>query len=364
MSISGLKVAIVCDWLTNFGGAERVIEQFHLMFPTAPIFTSLYVPEKMPGFEKADIRTSYLQKIPVLNKRHQLLLPFFPAAFESFDLSEFDLVISSSHCCAKGVVTRPDTLHVSYCHSPMRYAWDGCHEYVKNYPMTGLFKVLAPPVIHRLRQWDQLSAARVDHFIANSDYVQKRIQKYYRRTSTVINPPVDYERWSVAAGLGDYFVVVGRMTPYKRFDLVIEVFNRLGKKLKVVGTGPDSERLKAMASGNIEFLGRVPDDELKKLYAGSCGLIFPQVEDFGIIPLEAQSAGKPIVALRKGGALETVKEGLTGVFFDQQNIGSLTAAVEKCESVNWDSRVIQQHAKTFDNQVFRQKILEFIDAVL
>ncbi len=354
------KIAIVCDWLTNFGGAERVIYQFHKMFPDAPIFTSLYNKEKMVGFEDADVRTSWLQKIPGAKSKHQLFLHFLPGVFESFDLDEFDIVLSSSHSCAKGVITKPETLHICYCHSPMRYAWDESHTYIDQYPLNGLVKRIVPHFIHKIRMWDRLSAERVDKYISNSAFVQKRIEKYYGKNSMVIHPPVECDRWPVSTDHGDYYLAVGRITTYKRFDLLVETFNQLGLPLKIVGTGPDLKKLKQIANSNIEFLGRVSDDDLRELYMNAKGLLFPQVEDFGIIPLEAMSAGTPVIAFKSGGSLETVVEGKTGVFFEEQTVEALAEAIDEFEVETWDPKVIRSQAEKFDEAVFREKLLQFL----
>jgi len=354
------KVAIVCDWLTNFGGAERVIEQIYKMFPDSPIYTSLYNSEKMGGFEEVDVRTSYLQKIPGAKSHHQLFLYCFPGAFESFDLSEFDIVISSSHSCAKGIITKPETLHICYCHSPMRYAWDESHSYIQSYPFNRLLKKIIPRFIHKLRMWDRLSAERVDAFVSNSSLVKRRIKKYYQKDSYVIHPPVDTEKWTLSVQEGDYYFAVGRMTPYKRFDLLVEAFNKLDLPLRLAGVGPEFERLKSMANSNIEFLGRISDEELLENYMGAKGFLFPQYEDFGITPLEAMSCGRPVIAFRGGGSLETVIEGKTGLFFDEQTVESLIAAVERFESKKWNYQKIREHAESFGNGRFQEELFDFI----
>lgn len=356
------KVAIVCDWLTNFGGAERVIEQFHQMFPEAPIYTSLYAADKMPGFEDAEIVTSYLQKIPGAKRKHQLFLSFYPGVFEGVDLSEFDIVISSSHSCAKGVITKPGTLHVCYCHSPMRYAWDESHSYIKEYPFNSLAKRFVPHMMHRLRMWDRMAADRVDFYIANSELVKKRIDKYYQRESEVIHPPVDVSKWKFSDEEGEYFFAVGRMTPYKRFDLLVDAFNETGLPLKLAGTGPEFEKLKSRAKSNVEFLGRVSDEALLELYQGARAFLFPQYEDFGITPLEAMSCGRPVIAYGAGGSLDTVVEGETGVFFGDQNVEALVAAIQDFEDREWDNKKIREHAENFDISVFRKEIFSFINS--
>src|SRR3989338_1794423 len=274
------KIAIVCDWLTDMGGAERVILALHRLYPEAPIYTSIYNRSNLPQFVEADVRTSFLQKLPGAERRHQRYLAQMPLAFEAFDLNEYDVVISSSHSCAKGVITRPDTLHVSYCHSPPRYLWDGSHHYVNEYPWPKILKkTLIPSLLHNLRLWDRAAADRVDEYVANSHYVAGRIQKYYRRESTVIHPPVGLLPFE-SVQRDDYYLAVVRLIPYKRFDLIVEAFNVLKKPLKVIGTGNQLKKLQKLASPNVEFLGMVPDESLRRYYQYAKALVFPQMEDF------------------------------------------------------------------------------------
>jgi len=355
-----IKLAIVCDWLTNFGGAEKIIIALHQLFPNAPIYTSIYNRDKMKGFEDADIKTSYLQDFPFAKTRHQLYLPFLPNVFEKMDLSGFDIVISSSHSCAKGIITGPETLHICYCHTPMRYAWDDSLNYINDYAANTIVKQLAKFYIHRLRIWDRLSADRVDNYIANSHFVQQRINKYYRRPSTVIHPFVDVKEFTVGTIKDNYFLAVGRLTPYKKFDLIIETFNHLGLPLKIAGDGVAMRKLKNMAKGNIEFLGHVTENQLKELYCKARAMIFPQVEDFGITPLEAMASGCPVIAFAKGGALETVIDRKTGLFFKIQTVEALRHAINQFQEINFKYEQIRKHAEKFDREVFNGKILEFI----
>ncbi len=361
MSLKNIKLAIVCDWLTCSGGAEKVILALHRLFPKAPIYTSIYNPQKVKGFENAMINTSYLQHLPFAKEKHQLYLTLMPHAFERFDLSSYDIVISSSHSCAKGIITKPQTLHICYCHSPMRYAWENSHKYINEYETNNLVKKIAPIFMHKIRLWDRLSADRVDYFIANSKHIQNRIHKYYRRPSSVIYPFVEADKFKLVPSRQDFFLAVGRLTPYKKFDLIIEAFNDLKLPLKIVGTGVAYKKLKQMAHPNIEFLGRVSDNKLAELYSTAKGLIFPQVEDFGIIPLEAMASGCPIIAYNKGGALETVIDKKTGIFFDEQNTVSLKGAVEKFIKMKFNHQEIQEHAQKFDLRNFNDKLLEFIE---
>ncbi|MCD6109295.1 glycosyltransferase [bacterium] len=361
MDVKKLKVAIVCDWLTNFAGAERVIYKMHKMFPDAPIYTSIFNSEKMKAFENAVVHTSFIQHFPRAKNKHQWYLSFYPIAFEQFDLSGYDIVLSSAHSAAKGVITKPETLHISYCHSPMRYAWDNSHEYIRNYKMPWIARSFIPKLIHKIRMWDRLAADRVDYFLTNSNYVKKRIKKYYKREADVIYPMVNVQDFYISKGKKDYYLAVGRFTPYKKFDLIVDTFNELPYKIKIVGTGVQEKELKAKAKSNIEFLGFVSEEKLKDLYANAKGFIFPQIEDFGITPLESMSSGRPVVAFNKGGALETVVEKKTGIFFEEQNIPHLKAAIEKCEKTDWDSKKIRNHAKKFSSEIFEEKLYKYIE---
>lgn len=358
-TLQNAKVAIVCDWLTNMGGAEKVIHNLHRQFPDAPIYTTLYDPKRMKGFEEAEIRTSFLQKIPMAQKKHPLFLNWMPMAVESFNLNEFDIVISSSHSVAKGIITKPETMHVSYCHTPMRYAWE---HWELDYRLRKVPKFLHNSIIkkiHKLRIWDRLTADRVDHFLVNSSFVEKRVNKYYRKPATVMHPPVETTGLQTGSA-GDFYLMVGRHIGYKRFDLVIETFNKNGQKLLIAGTGPESSKLKSLAKGNIEFLGRVDDQKLKELYRTCKALIFPQLEDFGITPVECMASGRPVIAFGQGGARDTIQEGVSGMFFDQQTPESLSKSLEKFESMSWNSTAIQEHSQKFSEQAFQNHLQEFL----
>lgn len=361
MNFRKLKIAIVCDWLTNSGGAEKIILALHNIFPNAPIYTSIYNPEKIPELRDAIIHTSHIQNLPWAKEKHYLYLGMMPQAFEEFNLDGYDIVISSSHSCAKGIITRPKTMHVCYCHSPMRYAWEDSHNYIQEYKMNGGIKKIAPFLLHKIRMWDFLSASRVDYFIANSKHVQNRIQKYYRRSSTVIYPFVKIKNFKPEPVRASFYLAVGRLTPYKRFDLIIETFNQIKKPLKIIGTGIASKQLMQHANNNIEFLGYVSQNRLAELYGIAKGLIFPQAEDFGITTLEAMASGCPVIAYKKGGALETIVDKKTGIFFDEQNAVSLKAAIEKFEQIDWDFETIRAHSEKFDYSVFKKELLEFIE---
>ncbi len=356
-----MKIALVHDWLTNFAGAEQVLLSLHQIWPDAPIFTSVYNKTRVPQFANADIRVSFLQKWPFASKKHQLYLPLLPLTFESFDFKDYNVVLSSSHSCAKGIITKPSTLHLCYCHTPMRYAWDDSQNYIKESKFIGPIKRLIPSIMNYLRMWDFVSADRVDEFIANSNFVKQRIAKYYKRNAVVIHPPVNASLFKPTVEIGDYYVMSGRLIPYKRVDIAIQAFNELNLPLIVIGTGPEEKKLKALANNNIKFLGRVSDDQLQKYVAQTRAFIFPTLEDFGIAPLEAMAAGRPVIAYRGGGALDYVIEGITGTFFKDQHPLSLADAVRKFDYRKYNPKIIRQHALKFDRPVFKQKIKEFVD---
>ncbi len=357
-----MKVALIHDYLSQDGGAERVLLALQTMWPDAPTYVWFYNKKNFAGtFEGKDIRTSFIQKLPFGKTHYQWYLPFLPMATERHDLSDFDVVISSASSFAKGIITRPDTLHICYCHTPTRYLWTDTHEYVENLPYNTLIKKLViPPVVSRLRLWDQLSTTRVDHFVANSHTVAARIWKYYRRESTVIYPPVALDYFSIAPTIENYFVTGGRLVPYKKFDLVIRVFNRLKWPLKIFGTGPELARLREMARPNIEFLGKITDTEKAVLLARAQAFIHPQVEDFGITPIESMAAGRPVIALAKGGALETVVPNKTGVFFHRQTWEDLLDTVLHFDPAQFNAAEIREHALQFGTETFTASMQRFV----
>ncbi len=360
-----MRIALVHDWLTNLAGAERVLIALHELYPEAPIYTSVYTPEVFPQLADADVRTSFLQRLPLARTKHQAFPILRTIAFEGFDLSGYDVVLSSSHAECKGVLTGPETLHICYCYTPIRYYWSGYAHYLAN-PRFGwlnpVVKAVMPWMTNYMRVWDRCAADRVDIFIGISEYIAQRIKKYYRRDAAVIYPPVNTSWLSPGEGHEDFFLMVGRLVPYKRADLVVEVFNDLGWPLKIVGTGSEMKSLQAMAKPNIEFLGHVPDEKLKDYYTSCKAFVFPQEEDFGITPLEAMAAGRPVIAYRKGGATETVVEGETGVFFDEQTPESLKAALLSFDADKFEVQKLRQHAETFDEELFKQRIDEFVKA--
>ncbi|MCL2101072.1 MAG: glycosyltransferase [Fibromonadales bacterium] len=355
-----MRIALVCDWLTDMGGAERVVENLLSMYPEAPLFTSIARLKNLPDFfKKRNIKTSHLQKLPgFMRKSHQRLFPFYPLAFESFDLSGYDAAISSSMCCAKGIITGASTIHICYCHTPMRYIWEQKENYEKG--MGLLKKFIFRILVHRMRLWDYASSQRVNYFIANSSTVQKRIKKTYGRESVVIHPPVRCSEFLPGETDGDYYFVLSRLVSYKRFDLAVQACSELGRKLLVVGNGPELKNLKKIANENVKFLGSLPDSEVKKHMSECRALLFPGEEDFGIVPVEAMSCGRPVIAFGRGGALDTVIDGKTGVLFGEQTTESLKEAIAKFEGMEFDKQAIRKHALKFDESVFRERIAEFV----
>jgi glycosyltransferase involved in cell wall biosynthesis len=358
-----MRIAITHDYLNQYGGAERVLDALHGLYPTAPIYTSIYDSARMPAsYNRRDIRTSFMQRLPGVAAHHQAYLPLYPIAFESFDLADYDVVLSNSSAWCKGVLVRPDAMHICYCLTPMRWAWR-YQDYVERERLGRLARAGLPAAMTALRIWDVTSSLRVDHFLAISREVAARIKKYYQRPSTVIYPPVETSRFQNDQPAGDYYLVVSRLIPYKRVDLAVEAFNRLGMRLKIVGEGRDRTELASRARPNIEFLGRISDSEVVKLVQGCRAFVFPGQEDFGIAPVEAQAAGRPVVAFGAGGALDTVIDGETGVHFTQQTPEALEAAVRKLEALPIDSRRTAEHARKFDSSVFRRELAAFVDGV-
>lgn len=365
---NNIRVALVHDHLAQDGGAEKVLKELADMFPNAPIYTLLYEEKHVSKYFKGrDIRTSIIQRMPGGVKHYQWYMPFMPMAVEFFDLRDFDVVISDASAFAKGVITSPDTLHVCYCHTPTRYLWDYTHQYINELNYNKYFKKIISLVLNKTRIWDRLAADRVDAFIANSETVQRRIKKYYRRNSVVIYPPVDIDIFKTDTKNikpEEYFLIGGRLAPYKRIDIVIEAFKRMpDKKLKVFGSGVDLIRLKNIAgdSKNIIFLGRVDDNEKALLYQRCLAFINPQVEDFGITVVEAMASGRPVIAFREGGATETIIEGETGLFFNQQTSEAIIETVEGFGEFDFDSEVIVKNAERFSTEVFKNSINRLIE---
>ncbi len=356
-----MKLALVHDYLSQDGGAERVLAALHELWPEAPIFVLFHDEEKIGNFADADIRQSFLARCPGARKHFQWYLPLMPLATEYMDFSDFDVVVSSTSAFAKGILTQPGTIHISYCHTPTRYLWTETREYIAELKRSRIVKWMLPPILHRLRIWDRMSADRVDHFIANSRTVAARISKYYRRDSTVIYPPVDTDRFSIASDISDYFVTGARLVPYKRMDLVVHVFNRLRWPLKIFGDGPELEALQKIALPNIEFLGRITDAEKAELLRHAKAFIHPQVEDLGITPVESMASGRPVIAYGVGGATETVVPGVTGVFFGEQNWESLLDTLLHFDANAWDPERIRAHALQFSRMAFQEKMKKYVE---
>ncbi len=360
-----MKIAFVHDYLVQHGGAERVLECFCEMYPYASIYTIIYNKEAMHGaFEGKRIYTSYLQKMPFTKNWHRIFPLLMPPAIEQFDFSAYDVVVSDSSSYAKGIITRPETLHICYMHTPMRYAWDDCQKYTRDFYFPGFIKSIIPFAMNYIRLWDKVSADRVDVFVANSNFVANRIKKYYRKESVVIHPPVDTVRFSPAKKEGDgksYFLMVGRLIAYKRHDITIKAFNELGLTLKIIGRGPELKRLKKIAGPSIEFLGRVEDGELEKYYQNCQGFVFPQEEDFGIVAMEALACGKPLVAFRGGDIPEHMEEEKMGVFFDQQSSEAIVEAVKKFQTLSFDPAYISSKVQKFNREIFKERMKELIE---
>lgn len=370
-----MKIAVVCDWLVTYAGAEKVLEQILNIFPEADLFAVVdFLPENQRDFiQKKKVTTTFIQHIPKARKKYRNYLPFMPIAIEQLDLSAYDVVISSSHCVAKGVLTGPNQIHISYVHSPIRYAWDLQHQYLREAGLTHGFKSkIARLIMHYMRIWDTRTSNGVDYFIANSHFIAKRIWKCYRRKATVIYPPVDIEKFEYCEDKDDYYVTASRMVPYKKMDLIVEAFSQMpDKRLVVIGDGPDFEKIKKKAGTNISLLGFASDEVLKDKIQHAKAFVFAAEEDFGILPVEAQACGTPVIAYGRGGALETVRaigrdSQPTGVFFKEQTGDSLKAAIEKFEdnSSNIFPESCRKNAEQFSIDVFQTRFKKFFKEAL
>jgi glycosyltransferase involved in cell wall biosynthesis len=354
------NVAISHEWLTIPGGSEKVVLQFLELFPDAEIYTTVYDPEPWPSaISNARVHTSYLNRLPAAQRIYPRLLPLMNSAFESFDLSGYDLVLSSNHACAKNVITAPGTLHVCYCHTPMRYAWDP--GFFAGERLGRAERALLPLLLGRLRRQDAIASARPDVYIANSRHVAARIRKYYRRDSTVIHPPVDVDRFlGTPRRDGGYYLFLGRLVPYKRADLAVAACARLDRPLKVVGSGRGGESLAELAGPRTELLGFVGDDELAAIVGGARALLFPGEEDFGMVPVEVQAAGVPVIAYGRGGAADSVVDGVTGILYDDPGVDALCEAIERFEATSFDEDELRRRAAAFSPERFRREISEFL----
>ena len=357
----GLKVAVVHYWLVGMRGGEKVLESICELFPQADLFTHVYDPEAVsPTIRRHKVTTTFIQGLPFAKTRYPYYLPLMPLALEQLDLRGYDLIISTESGPAKGVIAPPSAVHVCYCHSPMRYLWNMYPDYRAE--AGTLTRALMPPLMHYLRLWDYAAAARVDHFIANSENVARRIRRYWKRDAEVICPPVDMAAFTPGEAPGDHYLFVGQLTAYKRADLAIEAFNRSGRRLVVVGHGEEEARMRKRAGPTVDVRGQVPRAELQALMSGCRGLIFPNEEDFGIVALEAMAAGRPVVAFARGGALETVVEGKTGVFFDAPTVDALNAAVDRLEAAeaSFDPAALRAHAGDFSLEAFEARLGEAV----
>ena len=366
-----MKIAIVHDFLNQYGGAEKVVEVLHEMYPEAPIYTSIYDKEHMPAsFKEMDIRVSFMQKLPGVFKHFKKYLVLYHAAFEMFNLREYDLVISSSSAFAKCLKLKDETCHICYCHTPPRFIWK-YEDYVKRENINGVLLKLLPYLIKYLKKIDINSSRHVDYFVANSQNIAGRIKDIYKREAFVIYPPVEVDKFSISDEVRDYYLVVSRLREYKRIDVAVKAFNELGLPLKIIGSGTDQAKLEALAKDNIEFLGRIDDEGLADYYKGVIALIYTGEEDFGMIPVEAQASGRPVIAYGKGGVLETVVDNVrgeasnknrTGKFFYPQTKDALVKAVKEFNASDYNSVAIRAHAFKFDKESFKKNMREFIDS--
>ena len=360
-----MNLALIHDWLNQLGGAEDVLAALVSLYPDAPLYTALYDRARMPAAWRAwDVRTAFIARLPFAHRKQQLYFPLYPFAFEQFDLRGYDVVLSNKSGFCHGVITGPETMHVCYCLTPTRYVWR-YHQYAEQESIGRLTRLGLAPFLTFLRQYDRLAADRVAHFIAISDEVRRRIAKVYRREATIIYPPVDVERFAPSNRVDDYYLFVGRLVPYRRLDVLIEAFNKMGRPLKLAGSGRDRERLESLAGPTVEFLGFVPDADLPDLLARCRAFVWPGEEDFGISPLQANAAGRPVIAYAAGGARETVLTGpdaasVTGALFAQQSVAAIIEAVESFDPLAVSPAAIRRHAEQFDIALFKRRISDFV----
>lgn len=358
-----MKLALVHDWMNQVGGAEDVLSALVDLYPQRPIYTSIYAPELMPEiYQKWDIRPLWLDNMPGIHRHHQPYLPLYPVAWHGLNLSEYDVILSNKSGFCHGLQFGRDSIHVCYCLAPTRYVWQ-LDSYIAREGFGKIVELGLRPLVSLMRRWDYAAAQRVTHFIAISTEIQERIQTYYQRESVIIFPPVDTSRFQPVPQqeVEDYFLIISRLIPYKRIDLAVQAATQLNLPLKIGGKGRDLDRLKAIAGDTVEFLGYVPDKELPGLMARCKAFIFPGLEDFGITPVQAQAAGRPVIAYKGGGALDTVIPGKTGEFFTETTGDSLAAVMRDFDATQYDSTVIRQHALKFDTQVFNAQITSFVE---
>ena len=360
-----MKKALVHDWFSVYAGAEKCVESFTNIWDDFDVYSLidfLNDADREIILKGKKVHTSFVQNLPKAKSKYRNYLPFFPLAIEQHDLSKYDVILSSSHAVAKGVLTHSSQLHISYVHTPIRYAWDLYHQYLKESGLDkGLKGKLAKYFLHKIRMWDVSTANRVDHYIANSYYIARRIKKVYGKESTVIYPPVDVERFKLHEGKEEFYLTASRMVPYKKIDLIVETFSKTDKKLVVIGTGPDMQKIKSFAKNNVEFLGFAANDVLLDYMQRAKGFVFAAEEDFGIVPVEAQACGTPVICLGKGGTKETVIDGETGVHFQEQNVNDLLNAIDRFESLKFNPKKIREHALKFSKERFEKEIEEFVN---
>ncbi len=360
-----MKIALVHDYLINFSGAEQVLLALHELYPSAPIYTAIYNKESCPQFNDATVHTSFLQTWPLAKTKYRQYIPLLPLANESYDLSAYDVVISDCHIATKGVITKPETIHISYCHTPIRYAWLSHIDPRASGSFMPWLSPIARAAAHYLRIWDSLAADRVDHWVANSKYIANRIDKYYRKTAKVIYPPVNVEAFEISEKIEDYYVFCSRLIDYKLPDIVIDAFNILGKKLIVIGRGPMAEQLKAKAMPNVKIMTEyLPNSQLAVIFSHASAMIFPAEEDFGIVMVEMMAAGRPVIAYHLGGASEIVIPGKTGELFTLQTPEAIIKAVAAFDPMGYDGKVIREHALKYDRSAFKKQLEEYIDTVI
>lgn len=356
-----MKLALVHDWMNQIGGAEDVLASLVDLYPDRPIYTSIYAPDLMPDFYRQwDIRTLWLDKMPGIHHYHQPYLPLYPLAWGGLDLSDYDVILSNKSGFCHGLKHDADTLHICYCLAPTRYVWQ-LESYIAREGLGQAALMALRPLVSVLKRWDFEAAQRVDHFIAISTEIRQRIEDYYQRESVIIYPPVDTQRFQPSNTVEDYFLIVSRLIPYKRIDLAVQAATRLHLPLKIGGKGRDMERLQSMAGPTVEFLGYVPDEDLPDLMARCKAFIFPGLEDFGITPVQAQAAGRPVIAYGGGGALDTVIPGTTGEHFHELTVDALAAVMRDFDASRYDSRAIRAHAERFDSRVFQQQITSYVE---
>jgi glycosyltransferase involved in cell wall biosynthesis len=367
-----MKVAVVCDWLVTYAGAEKVLEQILHIFPEADLFAVVdFIPDGKRGFIlNKPVTTTFIQKLPKAKEKYRNYLPFMPIAIEQLDVSDYDLIISSSHCVAKGILTGPDQVHISYVHSPIRYAWDLQHQYLREAGLThGLKSKIARLIMHYMRIWDTRTSNGVDYFVANSNFIARRIWKCYRRKADVIYPPVDIDKFTFSQDKEDFYLTASRMVPYKKMDLIVEAFSHMpDKKLIVIGQGPDFEKIRKLAAPNITLMGYQPDEVLKDFMKRAKAFVFAAEEDFGITPVEAQACGTPVIAYGKGGSLETVrgygvKKNPTGLFFYEQKVSAVKKAIEQFEDIasQISAEDCRKHAEKFSIPTFRTRFSAYVE---